>query len=80
MRFRVDASVGNAEGVFDAAYNFGDGADEATVSGTPEQIGDAIARYLASLRPEDCQAMRSGTDLFFVQLTISPEAPIPPVT
>ena len=74
MRFRVDASVGNADGVFDAAYDFGEGSgEEATMTGTPREVGDAVARYLALLTPEDCQAMRYGTSRFFVQLIVTPE-------
>ena len=36
MRFRVEASVGNADGVFDAAYDFGEGSgEEAAIDGNP---------------------------------------------
>lgn len=59
MRFRVDASVGNADGIFDAAYNFGKvSGEEAAMAGTPSEIGDAVAPYLAPLAPEDCKTMR----------------------
>lgn len=59
MRFHVDAKVGNADGVFDAAYNFGHGSgEEATATGTPEEIGLTVVRHLASLTPTDCDAMR----------------------
>jgi hypothetical protein len=35
MLFRVEASVGNANGVFDAAYDFGEGSgEEAAMTGT----------------------------------------------
>jgi hypothetical protein len=74
MRFRAEASVGNGEGVFDAAYYFGDGSgEEAAFTGSPQEIGDAVARYLAALTPENCRAMKYGTEKFFVQLLISPE-------
>lgn len=74
MRFRAEASVGNGEGVFDAAYNFGEGSsEEAAFTGTPQEIGDAVARYLAGLTAADCRAMQYGTSKFFVQLTILPE-------
>ncbi len=76
MTFRVDASVGNGQGVFDAAYDFSDGLGEATASGTPDQIGKAVARFLAGLLAKDCQAMRYGTDDFFIQLTIRPVEPV----
>jgi hypothetical protein len=76
MRFRVEATVGNADGIFDAAYHFGEGSgEEAAMTGTPSEIGDAVARYLALLTPEDCQAMRYGTSRFFVQLIITPAEP-----
>ena len=74
MRFRVEASVGNANGVFDAAYDFGEGSGvEAAITGTPQQIGEAVARYLSSLSGEACEAMRYGTSHFFVQLVVTPE-------
>jgi hypothetical protein len=78
MRFRVEASVGNADGVFDAAYDFGLGAGdtEASMCGTPEQIGAEVARYLSLLTPEDCQAMKYDTPCFFVKLVIIPDAPV----
>lgn len=77
MVFRVEASVGNADGVFDAAYDFGEGSGEqAAMKGTPREVGDAVGRFLASLTPEDCQAMRYGTPRFFVQLVITPEEPL----
>jgi hypothetical protein len=74
MRFHVDASVGNADGVFDAAYDFGSSAGEqAQVTGTPQEIGAEIARFLAALTPADCEAMKYGTSKFFVELIIVPE-------
>jgi hypothetical protein len=74
MRFRVGASVGNSDGIFDAAYDFGEGSgEEAVMSGTPREVGDAVARYLGSLTAEDCREMRYGTARFFIQLVITPE-------
>jgi len=74
MRFRVEASVGNADGVFDAAYDFGEGSgEEAAMTGTPKEIGEAVARFLSSLPVEDCEAMRYGTSHFFVQLIVTPD-------
>ena len=74
MRFRAEASVGNGEGIFDAAYDFGDGSgEEAGFTGTPQAIGEAVARYLTTLTPEDCQTMKYGTAKFFLQLVISPD-------
>ena len=76
MRFRVEAAVGNADGIFDAAYNFGEGSgEEAAMTGTAREVGDAVARYLESLTPEDCHSMRYGTSRFFVQLIVAPEVP-----
>ena len=73
MRFRVEASVGNADGVFDAAYDFGEGSgEEPAITATPPEIGEAVARYLGSLSAEDCEAMRYDTPRFFVQLIITP--------
>ena len=78
MRFRVEASVGNADGVFDAAYNFGLGAgeSEAQMCGTPQQIRAEVERFLSTLTPEDCQAMKYDTPCFFVKLIIVPEESI----
>jgi hypothetical protein len=74
MRFVVQAAVGNADGVFDAAYDFGAGSgEEAQMQGRPEDIGVEVARFLSALTPEDCKAMRYGTSRFFVQLIITPE-------
>lgn len=74
-RFTVQASVGNADGVFDAAYDFGsEYGQEAGMSGTPQEIGEAVARYLSMLTSKDCEAMRYGTPRFFVQFVIEPEA------
>lgn len=73
MRFRVEASVGNSDGVFDAAYDFGEGSgEEASMTGTPQEIGEAVSRFLSSLSAEDCEAMRYGTSHFFVQLIVTP--------
>src|SRR5262245_11664745 len=77
-RFRVEASVGNADGVFDAAHNFGEGAgEEAAMAGTPREIGDAVARCLASPGPDDRRAMRYGKSRLFVQPVVTPEQQLP---
>jgi len=77
MRFRVEASVGNADGVFDAAYDFGEGSgEEATITGTPREIGEAVARFLGSLSAENCEAMRYGTSRFFVQLIVTADGAV----
>jgi len=73
MRFIVQASVGNADGVFDAAYDFGRGTGkEAQLHGTPQEIGAEVTRFLSTLTPEDCEAMRYDTSRFFVELIIEP--------
>lgn len=78
MQFRAEALVGNGDGIFDAAYDFGrESGEEAVLTGTPREIGDAVARYLAHLTPESCQAMRYGTPTFFVRLDVTPKASLP---
>jgi hypothetical protein len=74
MRFLVEASVGNSDGAFDAAYEFGSSAnEEAQITGTPEQIGREVTRYLSTLTPADCQTMRYGTSRFFLELIVTPD-------
>jgi hypothetical protein len=74
MLFNVRASVGNRNGVFDAAYSFGNGVgSEGRMRGSPEEIGAEVARYLTNLTPEDCKAMQYGTGRFFVELRIEPQ-------
>jgi hypothetical protein len=74
MRFRVEAAVGNSHGVFDAAYDFGEGSgEEAAMTGPARDVGDAVTRYLGSLTAEDCREMRYGTARFFIQLVITPD-------
>jgi hypothetical protein len=69
----VQASVGNADGVFDAAYDFGRiSGNEAQINGTPQEIGEEIARFLSTLTPDDCKAMSYNTPRFFVELIIEP--------
>ncbi len=69
MKFTARASVGNANGVFDAAYDFGTEI-EAELTGTPQEIGNEIARFLSNLTPEDCKEMQYDTPRFFVELII----------
>ncbi len=77
LTFEADAAVGNADGVFDAAYDFGEGCKNGhhetgggCVVGTPEEIGAEVARLLASLKLADIGAMKYGTADFFVQFTV----------
>jgi hypothetical protein len=82
MRFRVDAAVGNSRGIFDAAYSFGnDRDDEGTMTGTPQEIGESIVRFLEGVTPEDCQIMKYGTEKVYFELLITPieeHDPAPP--
>lgn len=76
MLFRVQASVGNKEGIFDAAYSFGWGVgEEGGMRGTPEEIGAEVARFLSELTPEDCKTMEYGTGRLYVELRIEPDGP-----
>ena len=59
--------------MFDAAYEFGRGAgSEGGMTGTAEEVGRELSRYLASLTPRDIEDMKYKTDRFFVELTITP--------
>ncbi len=78
MHFLVEASAGNGNGIFDAAYDFGaGGGDEGQMTGSPQEIGAEVARFLALLTLKDCEAMKYGTDRFFIQLIITPVEPLP---
>jgi hypothetical protein len=75
MRFVVNASVANADVALDAAFDFGAGSVKAAhFWGSPDEIGAEVARFLSSLTPGDCEAMKYGTSRFFLELTIEPEA------
>src|SRR4051812_27595083 len=67
LRFVADAAVGNADGVYDGAYDFG---VEGEVIGTAQEIGEAVARYLASLSGDDVERMKLGTSRFYLQVVI----------
>jgi hypothetical protein len=73
MIFNVTASVGNRDGVFDAAYSFGPGPEEASMRGTPEEIGKEVTRFLLALTREDCKEMEYGTGQCFIELRIEPD-------
>ena len=50
MRFVATASVGNSDGIFDAAYDFGISAGtEAQLCGTPKEIGEEARRVSCPL-------------------------------
>jgi hypothetical protein len=73
-KWQADASVGNLDGIFDAAYSFG---DSSRVVGTPAEIAEAVQKYLESLSDENIEAMKYGTSRFFVQFEVMalPESP-----
>jgi hypothetical protein len=65
------ASAGNANGVFDAAYAFGNSkGDEGHLLGSAEELGAELGRVLAGLTCGDVERMRYGTDRFFVEVTV----------
>lgn len=70
LRFVANAEVGNAAGVYDGAYEFG---VEGEVVGSADQIGQAVARYLKALTAADVEAMKHGTERFFLRLVIEPK-------
>jgi hypothetical protein len=70
LRFEASAEVGNANGVFDGAYEFG---VEGEVVGSADDIGRAVARYLKTLTAADVEAMKYDTQRFFVRLVIEPK-------
>lgn len=71
LTFVADAAEGNADGVYDGAYEFG---TEGEITGSPREIGQAVTRYLSSLRASDVERMKLGTGRFFLRLTIEPKA------
>jgi hypothetical protein len=73
--WEAHAEVGNANGVFDAAYDFGEGVEglgngSSELVGTAEDVGRELARLLASLTKNDVTAMEYGTGDFFLQVTV----------
>jgi hypothetical protein len=76
-QWQCDASVGNLNGVYDAAYNFSNNPEiEARVRGTASEIAEAIRIYLESFTDEETEAGKYGTSRFFVQFEVMalPEA------
>jgi hypothetical protein len=69
--WEATASVGNAHGVFDAAYSYGNAhGDEGHLLGSAQELGDELARVLKGLTHGDVEAMRYGTDRFYLLLLI----------
>jgi hypothetical protein len=70
-RWEAGAAVGNARGVFDACYAYGNcRGDEGHLLGTAQELGAELARVLGGLSHSDAEVMKSNTDRFFIQLTI----------
>jgi hypothetical protein len=67
--FEADASQCDANGVYDAAYDFG---EEGTFRGAAEEVGRAVATYLSSLDREAVERLKQGTNRYYLQLVIEP--------
>jgi hypothetical protein len=73
MRFRIDASVGDQQGVFDAAYDFWEYPDGTSSAGNGEggsiadEIGFQVARYLKQLDTSEVREwnQEKGGQLFW---------------
>jgi hypothetical protein len=73
-RWEAQASSGNGSGIFDAAYGFGQTrGEEGQLVGTAEQVADELAALLATLTREDVEAMKYGTERYFVELVVVPD-------
>ena len=71
MLWEATAAAGNARGVFDACYAFGNGkGDEGHLLGTAHELGTELARVLQGLTRGDVETMKYGTDRFFLQLVV----------
>jgi len=69
--WEASAAAGNARGVFDAFYSYGNSkGDEGHMLGTAHELGAELARVLQGLIREDVETMKHGTDRFFIQLTL----------
>jgi hypothetical protein len=70
-RWEVSAAVGNAGGVFDAAYGFGASQrDEAHLIRSAAAVGAELTCVLESLTRGDGEVMKYGTPRFFLQLVM----------
>jgi hypothetical protein len=69
----AEASSGNGEGIFDAAYDYGNTQGrEAEAIGTAEQVAAELAVLLRTLTRGVVEEMKYGTDRYFVELLITP--------
>jgi hypothetical protein len=69
--WEASASVGNAEGIFDACYFFGNvNDDEGYLLGTAQEMGAELTRVLNMLTRQDVEDMKHGTDRFSLLLEV----------
>ena len=69
--WEATAGSGNADGVFDACYSFGNTSDdEGHLLGTSKEVGAELARILNDLTHEDIETMKYATDRFFIELSV----------
>ena len=69
--WEATAAAGNAHGVFDACYAFGNSkGDEGHLLGTSSELGAELAHVLRGLTREDVETMKYGTDRFFLHLAV----------
>ena len=69
--WEASARVGDGRGVSDACYSFGNSqGDEGHLLGTAHELGAELARVLQGLSRADVEAMKYGTDRFFIHLLV----------
>jgi hypothetical protein len=69
--WEASASAGNANGVFDAAYSFGNSkGDEGHLLGSAEELGAELARVLDGLTCGDVEHMKYRTSRFFLEVVV----------
>jgi hypothetical protein len=75
--WEATAVAGNTDGVFDACYRYGNSqGDEGHLLGTAQELGAELARVLQGLSRSDVEAMKYGTDRFFLLLVVGlPQKP-----
>lgn len=70
-QWQATASDGNADGVFDACYSYGNSkGDEGHLLGTTQDLGAELSRVLTELTRDDVETMKYGTDRFFIELMV----------
>ena len=69
--WEASASAGNARGVFDGCYSYGNcKEDEGHLLGTAQELGAELTRVFQALTRGDVETMKYGTEKFFLQLNI----------